>query len=125
RKRTCAVQLGMSAMGPIADTLPNRRDINSDVMNKRSYRACPKTSDSLAGSALSPSDMNSGFLGGVRTSLHIIDESSKLRHDVAASGIIKKHARQHGRERFQYARESSRFHRCSGDRPRHLRKTQT
>ena len=48
--------------------------------------------------------MNSRFLNGVRTSLHMIDESSQLRHGLAATGIVKKHARQHRRERFQHAR---------------------
>src|SRR5262245_25172371 len=60
-------------------------------MNKRSFRACPKKSDSLAGSALSPGNMNSGFFGVVRTSLHMIDESSQLRHDLPPTGIVKKH----------------------------------
>src|SRR5262245_57923210 len=87
--------------------------------------ACRKTSASLAWSALSPSNMNLSFLGDLRTSLHMIDESPQLRHDLSATRVVKKHAWQHRRERFQDARESSRFHRCSGDRPRHLRKTQT
>src|SRR5262249_55256467 len=81
--------------GPIADMLPTSSRYQIRCMNKRSFRACPKKSDSLAGSALSPSNMNSGFLAGVRTSLHMIDESSQLRHDLAATGIVKKHARQH------------------------------
>src|SRR3974390_3084792 len=77
-------------------------DAMTDPIRRRptTYRACPKKSDSLAGSALSPSSMNSVFLAGVRMSLHMINESSQLRHGLAATGIVKKHARHQRRERF-------------------------
>src|SRR5438105_4238905 len=67
--------------------------------------------------------VNSGFVGGVRAALHVIDEGSQLRHHLMAAGIVEKYTRRHWCERLQDVYEFSCFCRSSSDRLRHLRKT--
>ncbi len=44
---------------------------------------------------------------------------------LAAPGIVKKHARRHGRERLQHVNEAPGRHRCGSDRLGHLREAHT
>ena len=70
-------------------------------------------------------NVNSGFVGGVRAALHVIDEGTQLRHHLPVAGIVEKQTRRHGREGFQHADEFPRFHRAGRDRRRQLRKAQS
>src|SRR5262245_23156291 len=88
-------------------------------------RRMPEASASFARSGSPVINENSGFVGGVRAALHVIDEGSQLRHDLPAAGIVEKHTRHHRCERLQHVNEFSRSHWFSGDRLRHLRKTHT
>src|SRR5262249_50002114 len=66
-----------------------------------------------------------GFVGDVRTALHVINERSQLRHYLPVARIVEKHTRRHRRERPQHAYEFSCCQDARGDRLRHLRKTHT
>src|SRR5215510_12155714 len=87
--------------------------------------ALSEASASFARSSSPVINVNSGFVGGVRAALHVIDEGSQLWHNLPAAGIVEKHTWHHRRERLQHVNQFSRSHWFNGDRLRHLRKTHT
>jgi hypothetical protein len=45
-------------------------------------------------------NVNSDFVGGARAALYVINEGTELWHHVPVAGIVEKHTRRHGCERF-------------------------
>src|SRR5215510_1380906 len=78
--------------------------------------ALSEASASFARSSSPVINVNSGFVGGIRAALHVIDEGSQLWHDLPAAGIVEKHARRQRCERLQQLNEFSHSHWFSGDR---------